>query len=515
MKKNRPIKDLILTREFLEQLDPAELADLVELAEETEKQNSPDLVYVENPVQAKFHRSQAFIRALFSGNGVGKTTACINEAIWTSLGTHPYRPTSRIPNTTIIVLDDPAKADTVYLSQLKKKRWYDPNNLEKLKHGRSHTVEIIFPNGSNWVFMTHEMLEDKWESIECAAVIFDEPPPRFIYIALLRGMREKDMKPWIAFAGTPRGRNSPWMYREIYRPWKFAQDPDIECFFGTTFDNLMNLDPETIERWKKRYTEQELKTRVYGEFEFLSGRIFDTFFRDHHVEESFVWPKSWPVILAMDPHLRKNHVAVLLGIDRDKEIHVIRELETSLAGKKAAEFFIRACEPYSVKAGICDNFGSIKMYEGKGKEKRKSFIDLFNDTSREMGSKVRIRPTTNKEKKDDEWIEDMRDWLRVEADRSGQERGRFHIFEDCIKTIDNFESYVWDEHRGAAADGKDIKEEPLGTDCDYLMCVKYGISIKPDKLGEDKIFSGKLRRRYANSPREYESDGKPRPWSKD
>lgn len=136
--------------------------------------------------------------------------------------------------------------------------------------------------------MTHDMAEDKWESIECACVIFDEPPPRFIYIALLRGMREKDMKPWIMFAGTPLGRNAPWMYREIFRPWKFGQDDEIECFFGTTHSNLHNLDPETINRWKKRYSEKELKTRLEGSFEFLSGRIFDTFSREHHVEKDFL-----------------------------------------------------------------------------------------------------------------------------------------------------------------------------------------------------------------------------------
>jgi hypothetical protein len=58
-------------------------------------------------------------------------------------------------------------------------------------------------------------------------------------------------------------------------------------------------------------------------------------------------------------------------------------------------------------------------------------------------------------------------------------------------TIDNFESYVWDEHKGAAADGKDVKEKPVGTDCDQLMCVKYGIATKPDKMGADKSLQPK------------------------
>lgn len=510
MKKTKTTKSKVITRETLEGFSEDELAEMILVAEETHRQSKPEVTYVENPVQKKFHKSDAFIRALFSGNGVGKTTACLMEAIWTATGTHPYRATSRIPNTTIIVLDDPSKADTVYMHALKKRRWYDWTKLKTDRHGRSYTVEVTFPNGSNWIFMTHEMNEEKWESIEAAAVIFDEPPPRFIYIALLRGMREKEMKPWIAFAGTPRGRNAPWMYREIYRPWKFHSDPDINCFGGTTYDNLHNLDPETIKRWEKRYTKEELQTRVYGEFEFLSGRIFDNFYRDQHVEPGFDWPYSWPLIICMDPHVRKNHVAVLLGVDPDKELHVVRELETSLAGRKAAEFFIRACEGLPVKFGICDNYGSMPHTGG---EDRKSFIDVFNETSIRLNSRIRIRPTTRAEKSDDEWIEDMKDWLRLEADHTGEERAKFHVFDSCIKTIDNFESYIWDEHKGAAADGKDVKEKPLGVDCDFLMCVKYGIATKPDKMGIDKIYH-KTRGRFHSSAREYESHGE-RDWMRD
>jgi hypothetical protein len=505
-------KTKVINRDFLEQLSIEELAEMVSVAEAKEAKMSRTGKYEPNKVQARVHASDAFIRVLLSGNGAGKTTGCIWEGIWTSTGTHPYRESSRIPNTTIIILDDGSKADTIYVNELRKRKWYDMSKLKLDKHGRSYTQEITFPNGSNWIFMTHEMAEDKFESIQCAAIIFDEPPPRYIYVALMRGQREKDMKPWIMFAGTPRGRNAPWMYRELYRPWKLHQDPDIECFTGSTDDNLMNLDPDTIKRWEKRWSKEELETRRHGKFEFLSGRIFNEFFRDHHVEKDFAWPFSWPVVLCMDPHLRKDHTAVLLGIDPDKEVHVILELETSLAGRKAAEFFIRACERFPVKWGICDNFGSMP---GTGGEDRKSFIEIFNEVAKRLQSRVRIRPTTKAEKGDDEWIEDMRDWLRLEPDNAGNPRPKFHVFESCEKTIDNFESYVWDEHRGIndiqGKDHREPKEKPLGTDCDFLMCVKYGIATKPDKWGVDKIYS-RAAVKAAGKAREYESHGS---WMKD
>jgi hypothetical protein len=130
---------------------------MILLAEAKEAKTRKLGQYIPNKVQAKVHTSVAFIRALFSGNGVGKTTACIQEALWTATGTHPYRSTARIPNTTIIVLDDSSKADSVYMKELRKRKWYDVSKLKLDKHGRAYTQEVIFPNGSNWVFMTHEM----------------------------------------------------------------------------------------------------------------------------------------------------------------------------------------------------------------------------------------------------------------------------------------------------------------------------------------------------------------------
>jgi hypothetical protein len=498
-----------ITKDYLATLPHDQLAELMALADQ---KIADERKYDPNPVQDAVHRSQAFIRALFSGNGVGKTTACIQEAIWTSTGTHPHRETARLPNIVIIVLDDSSKADTVYLAGLRKRNWYDVSKLKLYKDGRSHTQRVVFPNGSEWHFMTHDMAEDKWESIECACVIFDEPPPRFIYIALLRGMREKDMRPWIMFAGTPLGRNAPWMYREIFRPWKFGQDDEIACFFGNTYANLSNLDPETINRWKKRYSEKELKTRLEGSFEFLSGRIFNDFSREHHVEPDFPFPSNWKCILAIDPHLRKNHTAVIMGIDPDGELWVVREIETSLAGRRAAEFLVNSCEGYNVRVGICDNFGSIKMY-GDGEE-RKSFIEIFNEVALRMNrARLMIKPTTRAQKRDDEWIEDMRDWLRLETDLDGQLRSKFHVFASCVKTIDNFESYVWDEHTGRKADLQEPKEEPLGTAQDFLMCVKYALSTKPEKIGADKILS---KRMVQGKALEYESHEKKKVnWYKD
>ncbi len=478
--------------DHLASLDESELDGLIVLADNVIANDSRTGKYEPNVIQQAVHACLAFIRCLFSGNGVGKTTACLIEAIWTCTGTHPYRNTARLPNVVIIVLDDASKSDSVYKFELEKRRWYDPSKLEFDKKGKSHTQEILFPNGSKIVFMSHQMDEEKFESIQAAAVIFDEPPPRRCLVALMRGQREKDMKPWIIFAGTPRGRHAPWMHDKLFEPWENwlengGADPDIRCFFGSTHDNLHNLDPETINRWKTQFTEEELETRVHGKFEFLSGRIFTTFDEKIHAVPDFAWPTRYPVIVCVDPHLRKDHVMVILGVTPDEEIYAIREFNCPLAGRKAAAWFIRILmkSGLNVRAGICDNFGSSDMWETDTEEK-KSFIKLWNEEAIRMNRpKYMIRPTSNKEKRDHEWIEDMRDCLRLEQTQEGL-RPKFMVFKSCVKLISNFKKYVWDEHTGRKSDLGEPKEEPLGTNEDYLMCVKYGLAMKPLEIVKAK-----------------------------
>src|SRR5690606_38730007 len=94
-------------------------------------------------------------------------------------------------------------------------------------------------------------------------------------------------------------------------------------------------------------------------------------------------------------------------------------------------------------------------------------------------------PTTRKEKADDEWIEDMHDYLRLEMTHEGP-RPKFMVFRSCGKLVRNFETYVWDEHTGRKADLGEPKEQPLGTNQDYLMCVKYGLAMKPVEIVKAK-----------------------------
>ena len=195
-------------------------------------------VYKPNAGQKPVHLSLAVVRAVFAGNGGGKTALAVNEAIWAALGHNPETgQLAKVPARVIVVLDKPDKVDSVWLPEIKK--WYalKPEQLEK--RGKPYISAITFGNGSEIVFMFHEQEPMSFESIELDMAIFDEPPPRHVYIALRRGGRKKGSKPRFLIIGTPLGQ--PWLRTDIYEPWAKGELSDHECFRYGTKVNESNL----------------------------------------------------------------------------------------------------------------------------------------------------------------------------------------------------------------------------------------------------------------------------------
>jgi len=182
--------------------------------------------YAPNIGQEIVHESQALVRFVASGNGAGKTTAAVQEAIWMALGNHPYRKCPPLPTRTVVVLDHPDKVKDKWLPEMKK--WQKMDVKWEKKNGRPYVNEIAWPNGSITKFMFHEQPEMVFESSEADAYIFDEPPPRHVYIGCRRGGRLKHRMAWYLIVGTPLAQG--WIRKEVYEPWKKGEREDFECF---------------------------------------------------------------------------------------------------------------------------------------------------------------------------------------------------------------------------------------------------------------------------------------------
>lgn len=458
-------------------LNRPQLLKLHEYIEEL-KRRQKDLrhVYKANTGQLQFHKSQAQIRAVFAGNGSGKTAGACNEAVWTAEGYNPVlEKFTPVPSKTVVVLDDPDKVDDVWLPEMKK--WVNADRWILNKHGRHYISEIAFPNGSVIKFHFHQQEPLKFESTEADFVIFDEPPPRHIWISLRRGGRKRHRTARYLFIGTPL--SGSWMRRELYEPWANGERDDIECFKYGTAVNERNLSEGYMDSFAKNLSEKEKRIRLHGDFFDLEGLALNHLFkRDMHIISPSALPEIPLAVCAIDPHPNKKHVAIILGCDEYGGLYYIAELASSAPPREFARELKRFYQPYRLFDIVCDSYGSTALTGGDG---NMSFIEVLQSEG------IRVRATNWQEKKDDEFIMRIQDVLSIPEikDNFGRIRPRLQVVEGNWGIISDFECAAWQKirHEDAYKPKLDIELR------DYLACLKYGLATNlSPKRNKAKIY---------------------------
>lgn len=445
-------------------IDRAGIIAKIEAARERKRrQKAARPPYTPNSGQLEVHSCGALNRFVFSGNGAGKTALAINEVVWAVQGYNPIlKVYTRVPAKVVVVLDAPAKVADIWLPELRK--WADITKWELHKDGKPSISRVILPNGSEIRFMFHLQEELAFEGIEAQGlIIYDEPPPRHIFIALKRASRTKGHKTRHLLIGTPI--SAPWLRTDIYDPWSRGELPDTECFrFGTTV-NAANLAPGYLEEFSRHMTEAERKIRLEGAFFDLAGlALAHLFKRDRHVIPPFKWTERMPVVVAIDPAGAKPHVACMLGVNENDELFYIKELSLKAPAAEFAKVLREWYRPFPVIDIVCDSLGSSEQSGGDG---LKSFIQVLNENG------VRARATRYDEKKDEEWIAGIQEALLLPADPKGAPKLR--IFEGNPLIIQNIENVQWLKYRN-----EDIFKPKLDiSQLDALAALKYALAARP------------------------------------
>jgi len=440
---------------------------LLDLFEERDRRlREKKSVYAPNEGQQKVHVSPARERFVFSGNGAGKTALGVNEVIWWANGYNPITKLfSPVPCRIIVLLDSPDKVGDVWIPELRKWTNVDPEGFDK--RGRPYVSRIGFKNGSELLFMFHGQETTLFESLELDYLVCDEPPPRSIYVALMRGARKKGRKPRFLIIGTPL--SAAWLRTEVYEPWSRGERPDVECFKFGTVVNTANLADDYIENYSRTLSEKERRIRFEGEFFDLEGLALAPMFnRPVHVIPAFEWYSDAPVIIAIDPHPTKAHHAVMLGTDRDNNNYVLR----SLRAKQVARDFARTLRDWMVGYRVVDIVSdSLGSSEGTGGEGFMSFIQVLRDEG------IKVRATTWKEKSDEDFIERIRDVLHIpeEMNNYGQRLPKLRIFEGNNGLISDIENVQWVKYR----DLDEYRPKLDISNRDFLSCLKYALAANP------------------------------------
>ena len=247
----------------------------------------------------------------FAGNKTGKTTgACIvageyaiGRPLWTynrhidpaRWDTFHRKPPLRIAHFTEDFASHEETIVPTYLS------WLPKGEVTATPRSPSgNIVQIRFKSGSVVFLRTYDQGYDKAEGKDYDLVVCDEPPPRDVYTAILRGLVATNGRLYIAATLLKEA----WLYDEV-------QHAHNRVFSAEIYENQW-LSRQAIENFSASLTEEERQVRVYGKSISLTGVIYPEFQdRYPHVidHRDYLWDPqqdtAWPVVLGIDPHERK------------------------------------------------------------------------------------------------------------------------------------------------------------------------------------------------------------------
>jgi hypothetical protein len=441
------------------------LALLDELEEKEKRVKRRKSPYKPNSLQERVHSSIKRIRLVTSANGVGKTAMATQAAYQTAtLGGEALRLAKGatklpVPNKGVIILDSPDKMER-WEEELKK--WFDIEDWQWIKNGKPYINEIVLPNGSSWHFMFHLQEPLAFESLEFDYAIYDEPPPRHVYVAISRGLRRSDGA-WSLIVGTPLAQ--PWLKKDLYDPAMKGLRNDIEVFKAGILVNEANLGKDYIANFSRDLTEHDKRVRLHGDFAHLEGLALAKYWKPEvHAIERFEWPRTWPCVVAIDFHPAKPCTAILLGANKLDEFYVVKTFKSDSPPRVFAEELKAWYAGYKLQDIVCDSLGATPKTGGIDNE---SFIQVLNKNG------VPVRPTTFKEKKEDAWVKNIQDLLTIRETKLGKRPG-IYIFNDLLEIINEIESVQW-----ARRNNEDLKGVLAISDKDLLSCLKYALACPP------------------------------------
>lgn len=421
-------------------------------------------LYKPNEGQLQVHSSEAKIRLVVSGNGAGKTALGVQETMWSADGFNPILDSFiSVPRRVVVVLDKPDKVQDKWIPEIRK--WFKLPDDQLAKNGKPYYNTIHRSNGSEIKFMFHEQEELSFESMEVDDIIFDEPPPRKVYIALLRGMRNKTKKARVLIIGTPL--SGAWLRRDIYEPWAKGEAPDTECFKFSTNVNAKNLPDGYVEWFGSKLSEKERRIRIDGDFFDLDGlALAHLFNRQTHMLPRGYWEgkENYPCVLAIDPHPQKRHVACLVGADKTGPVW-IKEIAAKVTPRQFAKLLKEFMAGYRILDIVCDSLGSAEMTGGEG---FKSFIQVLQEEG------IQVRSTTYKDKNDEDWIMRIQDVLAVpdQPDNFNQRTPKLRVVDGNSGIVGDIETVEWAKSRN----NDEFKVTLAIEQKDYLACLKYALS---------------------------------------
>lgn len=434
--------------------------------------------------QLAFHDSAKRFRrrAVFAPNRWGKTVAGCHEALAHAYGyryweipdltvdpetqdlprrdqVHPKywihrldQVPLRIPNVGLVVSGLARERGIGQVIWPEFRKWLPPalfaSGKIEVRSSQDGPKWCVLPNGSRIHFGSGSQSPDQFEAFHIDWAWVDEPINERIYNGIWRGLTDYYGPIW--FTLTPLGAECLWMADWVR---------DAQCW--TNPPTRQHDNPYLSEAARKefakdgRFTKRERRARLFGEFEFLGGKVFEAFDPQVHAIQAFPIPAHWPQGLTVDPHHRRPAFCLWWALDPHSEpnwiYHFFREWplgdffeqqDGALTPPEYAALFrgIEAARPVDYR--ICDpRFGKSEVvYHGKSES---SWAEMMHDCGLDFDTDIEEigRIETGHVK-----IQRMLHWDR-NFPLSPTNTPRIFVHDTCPNLLTAFERYAFEDIR--------------------------------------------------------------------
>lgn len=190
--------------------DLIRLASASEMIEEA-RRRQPSLFYrPHNNGQIQFHSSRHVIRAMFPGNGWGKTRAMGTEVAWWLDHAHPYQDTPTWPIQAIWFCAEFRQFEILRV-QLETECF----SAGWVWNEQKHTYR--WKGGDTMFVASYDRSWTHLQGINPDLILFDEQPPLPLWREMLQRRRGRRKTRFAVAATATEGES--WMESEIYKPW--------------------------------------------------------------------------------------------------------------------------------------------------------------------------------------------------------------------------------------------------------------------------------------------------------
>lgn len=412
--------------------------------------------------QIAFHQCEKKNRWVFGGNRSGKTECGAVEVVYMARGNHPYRKINKATNGWVVSLSTQVQRDVAQskiLNYLNPEWVVDVVMLSGRKDNYANgvidyiLVQNVFGTISKIGFKSCDQGREKFQGTSLDYVWFDEEPPYEIYTECRMRVLDKDGD---IFATMTPLKGMTFVYDEIYLN-KF-NSPNVWYEFMQWDDNPY-LSESAKEEMKKSMSEEELKSRQFGEFLDVGGRIYTEFDENVHVIEPFDIPYEWQDKLSIDPGLKNPLSCHWYAVDYDGNIYVVAEHY-----EKEKDIVHHSEKIHEISNNLHWHRNSNGMIEAlidsaanqTTLASRKSVADLFYEQN--------ILVNTNVNKDVFSGIQKVKSYLK-----SANGDAKLFIFNTCENLIREIKAYRW---------GKG--ESPVKVDDHSMDELRYYIMNRPE-----------------------------------